>query len=253
MVVIVAWIAAFSWASAQPARLRVAVFDAPGVADTALESALAAFAAEGIDARRVTPEDVRTGALERAEVVLFTGGRGSVQGRLLGEDGRARVRRFVERGGGYVGICAGAYLALQGGPEDHKLAIVAGRNLTGDRWRRGIAPARVIPSDGAEPRFLHYANGPLLAHEAVEGLAPFVTLATFDADIYWERWDTHAGEMPGTPAVVAAGYGRGRIVLFSPNPTLDPAHPELLVRAARWTAAHGSVPSNLRWRDVLGP
>jgi hypothetical protein len=240
--------------SAQSApALRVGVFDARGVGPSALESAMIAFgAAGGVTARTITPADVRAGALDDLDVVLFTGGRGSIQGQLLGEDGRERVRRFVHRGGGYLGICAGAYLAIQGPAEFHKIGIVAAHNLTGDLWRRGIAPARVVPSDGSSARELHYANGPLFEREEVEGLAPFVSLADFDADIYWERYGTRSGEMRGTPAVVAAQYGRGRLVLFSPNPTLDPAHPELLVRAARWTRAPGSVPAALRWRDVFG-
>ncbi len=240
--------------TAQPSTLRVGVYEARGVGASALDSAMAAFGASAdVTAQRITPADVRAGALDELDVVLFTGGRGSIQGQLLGEAGRERVRRFVRGGGGYVGICAGAYLAIQGPAEFHKIGIVAARNLTGDLWRRGIAPARVAPSDGTDARELHYANGPLLAREEVPGLAPFVTLATFDADVYWEAHGTRPGEMPGTPAVVAARYGQGRILLFSPNPTLEPAHPELLVRAARWTHRDGAVPAGLRWRDVFGP
>lgn len=240
-------------ASQRRAPLRVAIYEARGVGASALETARATFAAaERVEARIVTPEDVRAGALDSVDVVLFTGGRGSIQGQLLGEDGRERVRRFVREGGGYVGICAGAYLAIQGPAEFHKLAMVAAHNLTGDAWQRGIAPTRVVPGDGSSARDLHYANGPLLAREEVDGLDAFVTLATFDADVYREDLGTRPGEMPGAPAVVAARYGRGRLVLFSPNPTLDPAHPELLVRAARWTATRGAVPASLRWRDVFG-
>jgi hypothetical protein len=236
----------------EPAPLRVVVLDAPGVAGSALETALAAYAAAGIEARAVGPGEMRDGsALDGADAVLFTGGRGSVQGRLLGERGRARVRRFVRGGGGYVGICAGAYLAIQGPEEFHKIGIVAARNLTGDQWRRGIRPTPVEPADGSDRVVLHYANGPLLARQPVEGLAPFVTLARFDADVYWERYGTHPGEMPGTPAVAAAGYGEGRVLLFSPNPTLEPGRPELLVRATRWVAEVGGVSARLRWRDVF--
>lgn len=238
-------------AAQPPASLRVAVYDARGVGASALRTALDALAADDrIAARTIAPADVRAGVLEELDVVVFTGGRGSIQGRLLGEDGRERVRRFVRRGGGYVGICAGAYLAIQGPAEFHKIGIVAARNLTGDAWQRGIAPARVVPEDGSAPRELHYANGPLFSRADVEGLAPFVTLATFDADVHSERHGTRSGEMPGAPAVIAARYGRGRILLFSPNPTLEPAQPELLVRAVRWTHA-GTFAPDLRWRDVL--
>ncbi|HJL19086.1 MAG TPA: BPL-N domain-containing protein [Sandaracinaceae bacterium LLY-WYZ-13_1] len=243
-----------SVATAQPAdrSLRVVLFEARGVGDAALRTALAAYAEAGIDARTAGPRAMRDGtALDGADAVLFTGGRGSVQGRLLGARGRAHVRRFVRRGGGYVGICAGAYLAIQGPAEFHKIGLVAGRNLTGDRWRRGIRPAELAPADGSAPVVLHYANGPLFAREPVEGLPPFVTLATFDADVYLERFDTHPGEMPGTPAVVAAGFGRGRVLLFSPNPTLAPARPALLSRGTRWAARGGPVSAELGWADVF--
>lgn len=241
-------------AFAQPEALSVMVFEARGVGPRALDTAMDAYtAAPGIRARRITPEDVRAGVLDDADAVLFTGGRGSVQGRLLGDAGRERVRRFVAGGGGYVGICAGSYLAMQGAPEFHKIALVAGEHATGDRWRRGVRPTRVQTNDGSPAYSLHYANGPLFARHPVPGLAPFVVLATFDADVHWAEYGTLPGEMPGTPAVVAARNGRGRLVLFSPNPTLDPAHPAHLVRATRWAAEDGPVPASLRWRDVFGP
>jgi len=81
------------------------------------------------------PSEVRAGRRTGQDVVVFTGGRGSFQGRFLGEDGRARVRDFGREGGGYVGICAGAYMALQGDAEFNKVAFVAGRHATGDAWR----------------------------------------------------------------------------------------------------------------------
>ena len=252
LVALSALVASAALAQRARAPLRVAVFEARGVGPSALDTAMASFdAADRVRARRVSPEDVRAGALDDADVVLFTGGRGSVQGQLLGEEGRERVRRFVRAGGGYVGICAGSYLALQGDPEFHKIALVAGENATGDRWLRGTQPTRLEPTDGSPPVSLHYANGPLFAPRAVDGLAPYVTLATFDADVYLERYETVSGEMPGAPAVIASRYGEGRLVLFSPNPTLEPEHPELLVRAARWVARPGPVPPELRWRDVF--
>lgn len=236
---------------AQQIRLRVAIYSAPGVGDDALVAARGALAE--LDAREVTPEDVRGRGLDRASVVLFTGGRGSVQGRLLGEDGRERVRRFVREGGGYVGICAGSYLAIQGPAEFHKIGIVAAHNRTGDRWIRGIAPIPVRPNDGTAELELHYANGPILEAEAVPGLAPFVTLATFRGELYLQGHGTLPGEMLDTPAIAVAAYGRGRIVLFSPNPTLEPAHPELLLRAVRWAARGEPIGAAVRYRDVLGP
>ena len=242
-------------AAAQPERLRVVVLEARGVGPTALRTAVEAYeAAGGFEVRVAGPEAFRDGsALEGARAVLFTGGRGSVQGQLLGEQGRERVRRFVAGGGGYVGICAGAYLAMQGPAEFHKIAIVAAENATGDRWRRGTRAAALRARGEAAPVVLHYENGPLIAPARVPGLTPFVPLATFETDVHWPRYDTHPGEMPGTAAVVAARYREGRVLLFSPNPTMDPARPELLVQATRWVVARGAVPARLSWRDVYDP
>ena len=47
------------------------------------------------------------------DVVVFPGGGGTTEASGLGPAGLAAVKAFVAAGGGYVGICAGAYLAIQ--------------------------------------------------------------------------------------------------------------------------------------------
>ncbi|MDH5493081.1 MAG: BPL-N domain-containing protein [Myxococcales bacterium] len=236
--------------------LRVALFRSPGVAADALEATRALLGSEpGFELEVIGPAEVRAGGLAAQDVVVFTGGRGSIQGRNLGPEGRAEVRAFVAAGGGYVGICAGAYMALQGEPEFHKIAFVAGRHATGDHWRRGVATVDVEPVGGGALVQLHYANGPILRAEDVEGIAPFIPLARFRADVYSPRHGTGPGEMPGTPAIVAASHGRGRILLFSPNPVLGgvgaPARSDLFLQALRFVAISAPLPSTLRFADVF--
>ncbi|MEM9071994.1 MAG: BPL-N domain-containing protein [Myxococcota bacterium] len=242
-----------SLAFATPPPVKVALFRAPGVARDALDAAEALLgSAPGFSLTVVGPDEVRRGALRAQDAVLFTGGRGSVQGRLLQDEGRAEVRRFVGEGGGYVGICAGAYMALQGEAEFHKVAIVAGRHATGDRWRRGVASIDVEDDRGGH-RDLHYANGPIIGAERVEGLPAFVPLAWFRDEIWRERHDTRPGEMINTPAIVASQYRRGAIVLFSPNPSLDPEEPELLLRALRFVGQGNRVTPRTTFADVFAP
>lgn len=238
-------------AFAQPPPVKVALYRAGGVARDALDAAEDLIgSARGFELTVVRPWQVRAGALDGQDAVLFTGGRGSVQGRLLQESGRQRVRDFVAAGGGYVGICAGAYMAMQGEAEFHKIAFVAGRHATGDDWRRGVATLDVEDDAGAH-HALHYANGPIIGAERVEGLPPFVVLAHFREEIYRERHGTHAGEMIDTPAIVASQYRRGSIVLFSPNPSLDPAEPELLLNALRFVGTQRRVSPSTRFADVF--
>jgi glutamine amidotransferase-like uncharacterized protein len=227
-------------------RVPIAVLDAPGVGRDALSTAIGAIeSSTHLGARVVTPAMVRAGALSASRALIVTGGRGSRQGRALGEDGREAIRRFVREGGGYVGICAGSYLAMQvpegSTEESFKAAFVAAAHATGDAWQRGIAPIAIAAPDGSARETLHYANGPLFRAVDVEGLPTVRVLARFEGEVFSARGGTAAGQMRGAPALIATSYGRGEIVLFSPNPTLEPARPSLLVRALSRVARQEAV------------
>src|SRR5687767_8592073 len=105
--------AAFSLSTAFAADgpIRVALYDDEGAAGKGVPKVAEILG----DPARFTVTIFKaaevTAALKEADVVIFTGGSGSKQGNAIGEAGRAEVQRFVRDGGGYVGICAGAYLA----------------------------------------------------------------------------------------------------------------------------------------------
>lgn len=234
--------------------MRVGLYQAKGVHPVA-------FAAEkellektaGFKLTVLRPADIQGGALAEQDVIVFMGGSGTSQGRALGDDGKQKVKQFVADGGGYIGVCAGAYLALQGEDEFHKLRLVAGRNLTGDFWQRGLAGLEV-KAEGRENFKLFFANGPIFTPAPTEGLAPYVSLATFVGEIYNEAKGTGPNEMPGTPAIVAAPHGAGRVLLFSPNPVLGGegvVHTELMLSGLRWAATRGPWPEQLRFVDVF--
>jgi putative intracellular protease/amidase len=116
---------------------RVAISDDKGVGGGAknLEATLATV--PGSLARRVAAEDIRVGSLSQFDLVIFPGGSGSSEAKTLGAKGRDQVGRFVEGGGGYAGICAGAYLSA-----------------SNDKWslafsnQRTYAEMREIPGEG---------------------------------------------------------------------------------------------------------
>jgi hypothetical protein len=62
----------------------------------------------------ITPDALLEDGLRSFDVVLFPGGSHRQQSLALGREGREMIRQFVADGGGYVGICAGAYLACAG-------------------------------------------------------------------------------------------------------------------------------------------
>lgn len=55
------------------------------------------------DVAALTPADF--------DLVIFPGGGGSSEAAAIGADGASAVQRFVAAGKGYLGICAGGYLA----------------------------------------------------------------------------------------------------------------------------------------------
>jgi hypothetical protein len=62
---------------------------------------------------RVEFVDSRSLLRSRPDVLIFSGGDGFRMAEELGDETMQRVRDYVSSGGRYVGICAGAYLALK--------------------------------------------------------------------------------------------------------------------------------------------
>ncbi|MDQ5988023.1 MAG: hypothetical protein CSYNP_03776 [Syntrophus sp. SKADARSKE-3] len=63
----------------------------------------------------LTSEDVRQGALSSYRMIFVPGGWASNKLEALGKEGQEEIRRFVEKGGSYFGICGGAGMATEEG------------------------------------------------------------------------------------------------------------------------------------------
>src|ERR1700759_2351607 len=86
--------------------IRVAVFHDAGVSDKVAGLIELLNTHSELRVTKVDGNDVRGGKLAGFDVVLVPGGSGSKEAAALEESGRQDVRSFVERGGGYLGICA---------------------------------------------------------------------------------------------------------------------------------------------------
>jgi predicted deacylase len=232
-------------------RIDVAVYDAGGTGGNGvknIERILEASAAFTLN--HVGPADIGTGALDQFDVVIFPGGSGSKEAAALGEEGREAVKEFVESGGGYMGICAGAFLATA--KYDWSLALVNAKTFTGKRhipgvgeksmWFRGSGNVKMeLTEDGKAvlgdlggPVEIRYANGPILSPAGVEELPPYVPLAVFRSEI--SKYEPQEGTMIHTPAIVAAPFGEGRVMAVSPHPEAVEGLELLVQRAVSWVA-----------------
>jgi len=221
-------------------RVRVAVYDGPGTASAARFEQLLG-AQTNMVVCRVHAADIRGGALEQFDVAIFPGGSGSKQAAGLGEEGRAAVRRFVRDGGGYVGICAGAYLATSHYP--WSLALVNAASLDTKHWRRGfgvvtmeLTPAgrELFGRSDTEALEISFRQGPILGPGKRDDLPAYEVLGWFRSGVGKNGADPKT--MVDTPAIVRGMLDKGRVVVFSPHPEKTEGLGDFVAAAVRWCA-----------------
>jgi glutamine amidotransferase-like uncharacterized protein/N-formylglutamate amidohydrolase len=187
-----------------------------------------------------TAEDIRQGKLSGMEIVLHPGGSGGGQGRALEEEGRQAVRKFISEGGGFIGICAGAYLATC--HYEWSLHILDAQVIDREHWARGTGPVEIALSQSARDAFsidqevvtVRYANGPLLAPAQNEKVNDFESLAVYRGEI--ANNGAPKGVMPGTTAIARGDFEKGKVVCFSCHPEGSTGLQFMLHRAIDWVA-----------------
>jgi glutamine amidotransferase-like uncharacterized protein len=199
---------------------------------------------EGFEIKTLTAEDIRNGALERFDVLIHPGGSGSAQAKTLGEEGCQRVQQFVAGGGGFIGICAGAYLASAEYP--WSLGLLDAQVIDNEHWARGQGDVELRFSKagqwalGIEEELcpIRYNQGPLLGPAGKADINDYELLASFDGEIAKNGAPT--GVMKGTTAIARGTFGKGRVQCFSPHPEKTPGREKFLQSAVRWVASSQS-------------
>ncbi|MEL6105504.1 MAG: BPL-N domain-containing protein [Planctomycetota bacterium] len=218
--------------------LRVAVFKGDGVGQSVVDL-LEVLGESGLGVSRITAEQIRSGALSEFDVLVHPGGSGSKQGKALGEAGRQTVRQFVKDGGGYLGVCAGSYLATN--DYTWSLNLIDAKVLDRLHWARGKGRVSLLFSAAGAEFFgvateteLYYGQGPLLARrEWDDATVPdYQSLAIYESEI--AKNGAPRGVMRGTSAIVRAEFGAGRVFCFSPHPELTEGRGEMLVHSIAW-------------------
>jgi glutamine amidotransferase-like uncharacterized protein len=152
------------------------------------------------------------------------------------------VRDFVREGGGFLGVCAGAYLATN----DYawSLNLIDAKVVDRRHWARGKGTVTLQLSPAASAFFshegdtmdIHYAQGPLLGRREWddEHVPDYESLAIYATEI--AENGAPRGIMPGTSAMVRARYGTGRVFCSSPHPELTEGLEYLIPLAVKWLA-----------------
>lgn len=225
---------------AKAAPVRIAIFDGKGVPAGGVENVCDRVKSmPGSSITLVKPEEIAAGALKDYDVVVFSGGSGGTQAKSLGEAGREKVREFVRGGGGYVGICAGAYLACSN--FDWGLGILNASTVS-SKWMRGSGFVETEVTVDGEPvlgrvkdRFLvRYNNGPIIKPGSRADLPAYRPLTLFRTEV--AKNGTPVGVMVNSPAQAVSTFGKGRVFISSPHPENTPGLEHLIPRGILWAA-----------------
>ncbi len=232
---------------AKPAKVRpmkVGVYAGPGSPQSSTDAVLNVLKPfPEMDAVVVTAGEMGTLNLGAFDVLVFPGGSGSGQSKAIGEAGMRNVREFVKNGGGYVGICAGAYLACSN--FSWGLGILNAGTVS-NKWRRGQGIVDVEMTGGS-PEILgavkgvfkvRYNNGPILKPGDRTDLPAYTPLVLFRTEMALNG--TPAGVMVNTPAQAVSTYGKGRVFVSSPHPEGTPGLENLIPRGVIWAAGENA-------------
>ena len=229
-----------SVASAAP--IKVAVFEGDGVGKscTNLLTILDNSSKIQLEVSRVTTADIVAGKLDEFDVLIHPGGSGSKQGNDLGEDGRQQVRQFVSQGGGFLGVCAGAYLATN--DYTWSLNLIDAKVVDRKHWARGTGTVQLELSPSGQDLFkaksseleIFYGQGPLLARREWDDpkIPDYESLAIYGSEI--AKNGAPNGIMKGTSAAVRCDYGKGRVFCFSAHPELTEGLHYLIPTVVQW-------------------
>lgn len=190
----------------------------------------------------VTAEQMGTIDLKPFDVVIFSGGSGGTQAEAIGEAGRNNVREYVRGGGGYVGVCAGAYLACS----NFKWGLgILNASTVSSKWQRGqgFVDSEVTPEgskllgDVKGTFKVRYHNGPIIKPAGRTDIPAYTPVAVFRSEI--SGYGSPVGVMVNSPAQALGTFGKGRVFVSSPHPENTPGLENLIPRAVLWAGGVG--------------
>ncbi|MFW9912761.1 MAG: BPL-N domain-containing protein [Candidatus Thorarchaeota archaeon] len=165
----------------------------------------------------VTAADIRNDILSDYDIIAVPGGWAWAYFQDLTNSGIVKIRNFVENGGAFFGVCAGAYFACDNirwegenigyfldlypnlgiGPIE-EIAAWPGHNMTMINLNKEVTG----PDLSGEPdsHTVMYYGGPYFETAGTDGVS---VIATYDVN--------------DEPAIISYEYGQGRIVLSGPH------------------------------------
>lgn len=91
----------------------ILIYSDEGTSKVGVESLMLACEKKlGLKSIKIIAKDIiETNVLDNCEIIIFPGGMANFYCKKLNGEGNRRIKKFIEKGGLYIGICAGSYYA----------------------------------------------------------------------------------------------------------------------------------------------
>ena len=193
--------------------------------------------------------DIAAGALEGNDMLLMPGGGSKTEFIALGPAGQDAVKRFVRGGGGYYGICAGAFLVRQ---SDVGLCLVPFTDDKPEHYR-GWAPMKIAFTDegrkvfgaDADVRTVMYWGGPVFVPGGETADADVKVLATYAGRLINTSFPKPVKTMAGKGAILGGRVGKGKVYVQGPHPEMWECNQDLVRSGFKYLTGVAPSKTNL--------
>ncbi len=227
----------------------VGVFEGHGGAQTCIWETMAALQLDpDMKSRIITSADIANNVLDSIDAIIIPGGSGKSQYLNLGTLNQQRIKDFVAKGHGAVGICAGAYL-FSNTPGYTCLALNGEQAIDIEHDNRGHGLAKFTLTEEGKKVFPELANrdtcyviyyeGPVFMKNTEDSILN-TTLALMESDVH-EEGNAPANMTNGKPFFLTNRYGKGRVFSSIAHPEATPGMMWMIPRMVRSTLNKPSI------------
>ncbi|MBI5213016.1 MAG: hypothetical protein HY957_06545 [Nitrospirae bacterium] len=187
----------------------------------------------------ISANDIKNGKLKNYEMLFVPGGWASNKSKALGDKGITQIKKFVNKGGNYLGFCGGAGLATLDGmgllnikrkPTKERVPSFSGRihlnindhPIWNSSLHHSITPSTVFHAWWPSQFIIADKNIKILAtygNALSDSFSSDLNVGDMEADGSWHKLEhlyqinLDPKRMLNDPAVVEGTFGKGRVML----------------------------------------
>jgi len=199
----------------------VALYADQGADEDCIKATMNMFQWMGYSVKYVTAENINTQGLDNFKILCIPGGDMYQYGRDISSKGKENIKNFISNGGGYIGICGGAY-------------------FTGEKviWRGSqlpMTPLGIFPgtTQGPFDEIIPYPDYGMCKVNIVDSIHP---ITESEPDSAWILYYWGPAFIPNDNAeidilgkynignkvsIAAFNYGSGRVFIIGPHPEFE--------------------------------